>query len=97
MQSKHGILATKIGMTQLFLDDGVCVPVTVLKVEQNIVLVVNDEYFDKLDAALTEGKRIMRLSDVDHFSVLTDFDKNTWKPVFTEMTYQEALAFGKTL
>lgn len=38
MQSKHGILATKIGMTQLFLDDGVCVPVTVLKVEQNIVL-----------------------------------------------------------
>lgn len=38
MQSKHGVLATKVGMTQIFLEDGVCVPVTVLKIEDNIVL-----------------------------------------------------------
>lgn len=74
-----------------------CYQVIRMGLEQDIVLSVNDEHFDKLDAVLTEGKRIMRLSDVDHFSVLTDFDKNTWKPVFTEMTYQEALEFGKKL
>lgn len=38
MRSKYGVLATKVGMTQIFLEDGVCVPVTVLKIEDNIVL-----------------------------------------------------------
>ncbi len=37
MQKKRGLLATKIGMTQLFLDDGVCVPVTVLHINDNLV------------------------------------------------------------
>lgn len=35
---KHGLLATKIGMMQLFIEDGVCVPVTVLKVNPNTVV-----------------------------------------------------------
>jgi len=33
-----GILATKEGMTQMFLEDGVRVPVTVMRVEPNIVI-----------------------------------------------------------
>jgi large subunit ribosomal protein L3 len=33
-----GILATKVGMTQIFSDDGVRVPVTVLRVEDNTVI-----------------------------------------------------------
>lgn len=74
-----------------------CYQLIRMGIEQDIVLSVQDEYFDKMDAVLTEGKRIMRLSDVEHFSVLTSFDPVTWKPVYTEMTYQEALEFGKTL
>jgi len=35
---KHGLLAQKMGMMQLFIDDGVCIPVTVLKVGANTVV-----------------------------------------------------------
>lgn len=35
---KLGLMATKVGMTQIFLDDGVRVPVTVLKLEPNVVV-----------------------------------------------------------
>jgi large subunit ribosomal protein L3 len=35
---KMGLMATKVGMTQVFLDDGVRVPVTVLKLEPNVVV-----------------------------------------------------------
>lgn len=38
MQNKQGLLATKVGMTQLFLEDGVCVPVTVLQIKENVVV-----------------------------------------------------------
>lgn len=38
MQNKQGLLATKVGMTQLFLEDGVCVPVTVLQIKDNVVI-----------------------------------------------------------
>lgn len=35
---KQALIATKVGMTQLFLEDGVVVPVTVLSIEDNIVI-----------------------------------------------------------
>ncbi len=38
MQKKQGLLATKVGMTQLFLEDGVCIPVTVLHINDNVVV-----------------------------------------------------------
>lgn len=38
MQKKRGLLATKVGMTQLFLADGVCVPVTVLHINDNMIV-----------------------------------------------------------
>lgn len=38
MQKKQGLLATKVGMTQLFMEDGVCVPVTVLQINDNVVV-----------------------------------------------------------
>jgi large subunit ribosomal protein L3 len=38
MQQRRGLLATKVGMTQLFMEDGVCVPVTVLHVKDNVVV-----------------------------------------------------------
>ncbi len=38
MEKKQGLLATKIGMTQLFLEDGICVPVTVLQIKDNMVV-----------------------------------------------------------
>jgi large subunit ribosomal protein L3 len=33
-----GIMATKVGMTQIFIEDGVRIPVTVLKVEPNVIV-----------------------------------------------------------
>ena len=33
-----GIMASKVGMTQIFIEDGVRVPVTVLKVEPNVIV-----------------------------------------------------------
>lgn len=50
MQNKQGILATKVGMTQLFLEDGVCVPVTVLHVKDNLVVTKRSTDVDGYDA-----------------------------------------------
>jgi large subunit ribosomal protein L3 len=50
MHSKQGLLATKVGMTQLFLEDGVCVPVTVLHIKENIVIKKRDTGTDGYSA-----------------------------------------------
>lgn len=50
MQKKQGLLATKVGMTQLFLEDGVCVPVTVLQIKDNIVVKKRTVETDGYDA-----------------------------------------------
>jgi large subunit ribosomal protein L3 len=50
MQKKQGILATKVGMTQLFLEDGVCVPVTVLHIKDNVVVHKKTAEIDGYDA-----------------------------------------------
>lgn len=50
MQKKQGLLATKVGMTQLFLEDGVCVPVTVLHIKDNTVVQKRTVEADGYDA-----------------------------------------------
>jgi len=50
MQKKQGLLATKVGMTQLFLEDGVCVPVTVLHIKDNTVVEKRTADIDGYDA-----------------------------------------------
>lgn len=65
--------------------------------EQDIILSTNDEHFDKLDAVFTDGKRVMRLCDLSHISVLTSFDPDTWKPTYTDMSYDEMLAFREQM
>lgn len=50
MYKKQGILATKVGMTQLFLEDGVCVPVTVLHIKDNVVVNKRTAEIDGYDA-----------------------------------------------
>lgn len=49
-QGKQGLLATKVGMTQLFLEDGVCVPVTVLQIKDNVVMHKRTAEIDGYDA-----------------------------------------------
>lgn len=59
MKNKQGLLATKVGMTQLFLEDGVCVPVTVLKINDNIVvskLSVETDGYDAVQFAYGEAR-----------------------------------------
>jgi large subunit ribosomal protein L3 len=50
MFKKQGLLATKVGMTQLFLEDGVCVPVTVLHIKDNMVVNKRTAEIDGYDA-----------------------------------------------
>lgn len=50
MQNRQGLLATKVGMTQLFLEDGVCVPVTVLQIKDNVVIRKRTAEIDGYDA-----------------------------------------------
>jgi len=38
MKQQLGLLAQKVGMTQVFVDEGVRIPVTVLKVDPNVVI-----------------------------------------------------------
>lgn len=47
-----GIIATKIGMSRLFLEDGQVVPVTYLKVEPNTVVRLKNEDKDGYNAAV---------------------------------------------
>ena len=47
---RTGIIAQKIGMTRLFKDDGVCVPVTVLKVDDCVVVSLRTKEKDGYEA-----------------------------------------------
>lgn len=50
MQKKQGLLATKVGMTQLYLEDGALVPVTVLAIKDNVVVNKRSKTIDGYNA-----------------------------------------------
>lgn len=74
-----------------------CYQVLRMGLEKAIILSTNDEYFDQLDPVYTENKRVMRLCDVSHISVLTSFDQDTWNCTYTDMTYDEVMAYRQTM
>lgn len=47
-----GVIATKVGMSRIFLEDGEAVPVTYLKVEPNMVVRLKTKAKDGYDAAV---------------------------------------------
>ena len=47
---KKGILGRKIGMTQVFTEEGKLIPVTVIEVEPNIVTQIKTKQTDGYDA-----------------------------------------------
>ena len=63
-ESRCGVKAKKIGMTQIFKDNGEVIPVTVLHVDENVVLSVKNEEkngYDSLQIAAFDQK-MQRLS-----------------------------------
>lgn len=44
---RTGLITTKVGMTQIFTKEGKAIPVTLLQVQRNVVLKVNDSEFYK--------------------------------------------------
>ena len=63
-ESRCGVIAKKIGMTQIFKENGEAVPVTVLHVDENVVLSVRNKEkdgYDSLQVAAFDQK-IQRLS-----------------------------------
>lgn len=63
-ESRCGVIAKKIGMTQIFKDNGEVIPVTVLHVDDNVVLSVKNEEkngYDSLQIAAFDQK-MQRLS-----------------------------------
>jgi large subunit ribosomal protein L3 len=67
-----GILAKKIGMTQLFLEDGLCVAVTVLQVEKNTIVqkktVANDGYNALQVGTGTVREKLRNKPELGHFA-----------------------------
>lgn len=58
-----GILGRKVGMTQLFADNGELIPVTVIQAEGNVVLQKKTEENDGYNAiqiGFTDKKKIVR-------------------------------------
>ena len=65
-ESRCGVIAKKIGMTQIFKDNGEVIPVTVLHVDENVVLSVKNEEkngYDSLQIAAFDQK-MQRLSKI---------------------------------
>ena len=63
-ESRCGVIAKKIGMTQIFEENGEAVPVTVLHVDENVVLSVRNQEkdgYDSLQLAAFDQK-VQRLS-----------------------------------
>ena len=63
-ESRCGVIAKKIGMTQIFKENGEAVPITVLHVDENVVLSVRNKEkdgYDSLQLAAYDQK-IQRLS-----------------------------------
>jgi large subunit ribosomal protein L3 len=63
-ENRCGVIAKKIGMTQIFKDNGEVIPVTVLHVDENVVLSVKNEEkngYDSLQIAAFDQK-MQRLS-----------------------------------
>lgn len=68
----------------------------VFKQENPVVLITNEEDYKKGSYAHSTAT-IYSMSDVVHVRVLVDYDKDTWVPVYENMTYEEALEYGKSL
>jgi large subunit ribosomal protein L3 len=66
-----GLLAKKLGMTQLFLDDGLRVPVTVLQFESNRVVqkktIENDGYLALQIGAIAGKPKQLTKAQIGHF------------------------------
>ncbi|MBI1945678.1 MAG: 50S ribosomal protein L3 [Deltaproteobacteria bacterium] len=66
-----GLMATKVGMTQLFMDDGLRVAVTVLKVDPNVVVqkrtMENDGYCAVQVGACATREKLVNQAMAGHF------------------------------
>lgn len=76
---KSGVLATKMGMTQIFTEEGVCIPSTVLKITPNTVVSKKTKEKDGYTATqLGMGairEKVINKAKLGHFA------KNEVKPV----------------
>jgi ribosomal protein L3 len=61
MMMTKGLIGKKLGMTQVFSDEGVSVPVTVIEVEPSVVIQADQQ---SLDSALFESRQIGRINRV---------------------------------
>jgi large subunit ribosomal protein L3 len=66
-----GLLATKVGMTQIFNDDGVRIPVTVLQVEKNTIVqkktAANDGYVALQVGSGAIREKLVNKPEMGHF------------------------------
>ena len=74
---KKAILATKVGMTQIFTEDGALVPVTVLQAGPCVVTQVK--------TAENDGYSAVQVGFVDKKERIVNKDKNGKKKSFTDM------------
>lgn len=61
-----------------------------------VVLITNEEDYAKSKFNHSTAT-IYHMEDVDYVRVVVDYDRDTWIPLYKEMTYKEALEYGKSL
>ncbi len=78
---KKAILATKVGMTQIFNEDGVLTPVTVLQAGPCVVT--------QIKTVENDGYSAVQVGFVDKKDKIVNKDKNGKKRLYTDMVQQK--------
>ena len=78
---KKAILATKVGMTQIFNEDGVLTPVTVLQAGSCVVT--------QIKTVENDGYSAVQVGFVDKKDKIVNKDKNGKKRLYTDMVQQK--------
>ena len=79
-----GLLGRKLGMTQVFTEDGVLIPVTVVEVTPNVVLqkkTVETDGYNAVQLGFEEIKEKMWVWDSKTKSYIFIFKPLNWEPI----------------
>lgn len=75
----NGLIAKKIGMTQYFMEDGKAIPVTIVKIEKNIIVNIKEKNRDGYNAVVC-GIGELKPNKLNK-PLLGFFNKNNVKPM----------------
>lgn len=97
---KNGVLATKKGMTQIFTDEGVCIPVTVLQINPNTIVskkTVEKDGYSAIQLGYGDiREKVMNKPRIGHFKANEVEVKRYLREVRCDAAEVEAAQTGST-